>query len=166
MKRCFILFAMALAFVAFDVSEARAQFIPNQEEAPGHVDESLPDSVKAPALFLYGFYAAYMHALCYGDQMCDNICKDAFSPKLFRKVKQVQQNDLYDPITGTNNCTYLTIPTLKVVPMGNHWYEVSYQWPWNDKGIHKIPFKVVQNKAHFEIVNIRESAGPLLPEKP
>ena len=33
MKRCFILVAIMLAFVAFDVSEARAQFIPNQEEA-------------------------------------------------------------------------------------------------------------------------------------
>ena len=72
----------------------------------------------------------------------------------------------YDIILQANNISYLTIPTVKVVPLKDGWYEASYQWPWNDKGIHKIPFKVVQNKAHFEIVNIRESAGPLLPEKP
>ena len=55
MKRCFILVAIMLAFVAFDVSEARAQFIPNQEEAPGHVDENLPDSLKARLCFFTAF---------------------------------------------------------------------------------------------------------------
>lgn len=163
MKRCFILFAMALAFVAFDVSEARAQFIPNQEEAPGHVDESLPDSLKAPALFLYGFYSAYLNITCYCDEQRDDFLKAVLSKKMWKMYKEKWD---YDIILQANNISYLTIPTLKVVPMGNHWYEVSYQWPWNDKGIHKIPFKVVQDKAHFEIANIRESAGPLLPEKP
>lgn len=163
MKRCFILFAMALAFVAFDVSEARTQFIPNQEEAPGHVDESLPDSLKAPALFLYGFYSAYLNITCYCDEQRDDFLKAVLSKKMWKMYKEKWD---YDIILQANNISYLTIPTVKVVPMGNHWYEVSYQWPWNDKGIHKIPFKVVQNKAHFEIVNIRESAGPLLPEKP
>ena len=117
------------------------------------------------ALFLYGFYAAYLNAACYGIQMCDNICKAAFSRKLFKRVKQVQQNDLYDPILAANNLTYLTIPTLKVIPLGSHWYEVSYQWPWYDKEIKKIPVKVLQDKANFKIVNINNSGKLLLPEE-
>ena len=87
MKRHIILFALVFAFVVFDVCEVKAQLRPTQEEAPGHVDESLPDSLKEPALFLYGFYAAYLNAACYGIQMCDNICKAAFSRKLFKRVK-------------------------------------------------------------------------------
>ena len=157
--------AVVFALAVTNTREVKAQLRPTQEEAPGHVDETLPDSVKAPALFLYGFYAAYMHALCYGDQMCDNIYKAAFSPKLFRKVKQVQQNDLYDPILAANNLTYLTIPTLKVIPLESHWYEVSYQWPWYDKEIKKIPVKVLQDKANFKIVNINNSGKLLLPEE-
>lgn len=165
MKRHIILFALVFAFVVFDVCEVKAQLRPTQEEAPGHVDESLPDSLKEPALFLYGFYAAYLNAACYGIQMCDNICKAAFSRKLFKRVKQVQQNDLYDPILAANNLTYLTIPTLKVIPLESHWYEVSYQWPWYDKEIKKIPVKVLQDKANFKIVNINNSGKLLLPEE-
>ena len=163
MRRCALLIVLTFVFAATNTREVWSQV---QDEAPGHVDESLPDSVKAPALFLYGFYAAFLNAACYGDQMCDNICKAAFSPKLFKRVKHVQHNDLYDPIISANNCTYLTIPTLKVVPMGNHWYEVSYQWPWNDKESIKIPVKVVQCGANFEIVNINDSGKPLLQEEP
>lgn len=85
--------AVVFALVVTNTREVKAQLRPTQEEAPGHVDESLPDSLKEPALFLYGFYAAYLNAACYGIQMCDNICKAAFSRKLFKRVKQVQQND-------------------------------------------------------------------------
>ena len=88
MKRCFILVAIMLAFVAFDVSEARAQFIPNQEEAPGHVDESLPDSLKAPALFLYGFYSAYLNITCYCDEQRDDFLKAVLSKKMWKMYKE------------------------------------------------------------------------------
>lgn len=54
---------------------------------------------------------------------------------------------------------------MKVVPLKDGWYEASYQWPWNDREVIKIPVKVVQDKDRFVIVNIREKAGPLLPEK-
>lgn len=57
-------------------------------------------------------------------------------------------------------------PDVKVVPLKDGWYEASYQWPFNDREIIKIPVKVVQGKDRFVIVNIREKAGPLLPEKP
>ena len=152
--------AVVFALAVTNTREVKAQLRPTQEEAPGHVDESLPDSLKEPVLFLYGLNAA-----CYGIQMCDNICKAAFSHKLFKRVKQVQQNDLYDPILAANNLTYLTIPTLKVIPLGSHWYEVSYQWPWYDKEIKKIPVKVLQDKANFKIVNINNSGKLLLPEE-
>lgn len=165
MKKHFLLMAVVFALVVTNTREVKAQLRPTQEEAPGHVDESLPDSLKEPALFLYGFYAAYLNAACYGIQMCDNICKAAFSRKLFKRVKQVQQNDLYDPILAANNLTYLTIPTLKVIPLESHWYEVSYQWPWYDKEIKKIPVKVLQDKASFKIVNINNSGKLLLPEE-
>ena len=163
MKRCFILFAMALAFVAFDVSEARTQFIPNQEEAPGHVDESLPDSLKAPALFLYGFYSAYLNITCYCDEQRDDFLKAVLSKKMWKMYKEKWD---YDIILQANNISYLTIPTVKVVPLKDGWYEASYQWPFNDREVIKIPVKVVQGKDRFVIVNIRETAGPLLPEKP
>ena len=162
MKHRIILFALAIAFVAFDVSEARAQFLPNQEEAPGHVDESLPDSIKAPALFLYGFYSAYLNITCYCDEQRDDFLKAVLSKKL-RKVQKERWS--YDILLDANNITYLTIPTLKVVPMGNHWYEVSYQWPWNDREIIKIPVKVVQDGRDFKIINIISHGEYLLPEK-
>ena len=113
MKRCFILFAMALAFVAFDVSEARAQFIPNQEEAPGHVDESLPD-----------------------DEQRDDFLKAVLSKKMWKMYKEKWD---YDIILQANNISYLTIPTVKVVPLKDGWYEASYQWPFNDREVIKIP---------------------------
>lgn len=72
----------------------------------------------------------------------------------------------YDIILQANNISYLTIPTVKVVPLKDGWYEASYQWPFNDREVIKIPVKVVQGKDRFVIVNIREKAGPLLPEKP
>ena len=49
--------------------------------------------------------------------------------------------------------------------MGNHWYEVSYQWPWNDREIIKIPVKVVQDGRDFKIINIISHGEYLLPEK-
>ena len=163
MKRHIILFALVFAFVAFDVSEARAQFLPNQEEAPGHVDESLPDSIKAPALFLYGFYSAYLNITCYCDEQRDDFLKAVLSKKMWKMYKEKWD---YDIILQANNISYLTIPTVKVVPLKDGWYEASYQWPFNDREVIKIPVKVVQGKDRFVIVNIREKAGPLLPEKP
>lgn len=79
MKKHFLLMAVVFALAVTNTREVKAQLRPTQEEAPGHVDESLPDSLKEPALFLYGFYAAYLNAACYGSK-CAIIFARPLSP--------------------------------------------------------------------------------------
>lgn len=153
MIRKFLFIAAVFTVATLNFCEARAQV---QNSAPGHVDENLPEAQKAPALFAYGFYATYINAVCYGDQMCDNICKAAFSEKLLKRVKKIQRHKLYDPILKANNCTPETISTLKVAFAGDDWYDVSYQWPHEKREITVITIKVVQKGSRFEIIDLKE----------
>lgn len=112
------------------LSVSGAEGLHAQRTAPGHVPESLTDEEEDGAYFLYGFYMAYMHSVIYAEQLGKSICKAAFTRKALRKMNRVAKQSWSDPIIKGQDCPVWEIETIKVEPVSDGWYEVSFQPPY------------------------------------
>lgn len=77
--------------------------------------------------FAYGFYKTYMNSLIY-PQLSDLnmvIAKKFVSPKVLKKTADTGADVLLD----AQDCIEENLRTLKVVPLNNDWFRVSFSWP-------------------------------------
>ena len=89
------------------------------------VFKKMPEVQRKKTRFVYGFYIAYMSGIIYtsGD-MADLLRKKYTSTKIRRKTRDADADILLD----AQDCIEENMQTLKVVPIDNEWYKVSFMW--------------------------------------
>ena len=87
---------------------------------------TMNETQKEKQQFAYGFYKTYMNSLIY--QLSDLymvIAKKFVSPKVLKKTADTGADVLLD----AQDCIEENLRTLKVVPLNNDWFRVSFSWP-------------------------------------
>lgn len=88
---------------------------------------TMNETQKEKQQFAYGFYKTYMNSLIY-PQLSDLnmvIAKKFVSPKVLKKTADTGADVLLD----AQDCIEENLRTLKVVPLNNDWFRVSFSWP-------------------------------------
>ena len=88
---------------------------------------TMNETQKEKQQFAYGFYKTYMNSLIY-PQLSDLymvIAKKFVSPKVLKKTADTGADVLLD----AQDCIEENVRTLKVVPLNNDWFRVSFSWP-------------------------------------
>lgn len=139
------------------LSVSGAERLYGQRTAPGHVPENLTGDEENGAYFLYGFYMAYMHSVIYADWLGKSICKAAFTRKALRKMNRVAKQSWSDPIIKGQDCPVWEIETIMVEPVGDGWYEVSFQPPYTyDRAYIHVRIKK-KGRHEYRIADIKTS---------
>lgn len=104
--------------------------LPAQTLATGHVPDDLTATQREEALFVYGFYTAYMNGVMYTFDMHDYLLKGYATPAFYRKMRSHD----WDLLLDAQDCVEEARNTLYVRPMegvrGDElWYNVTYRWP-------------------------------------
>lgn len=87
---------------------------------------TMNETQKEKQQFTLGFYKTYMNSLIY--QLSDLnmvIAKKFVSPKVLKKTAETGADVLLD----AQDCIEENLRTLKVVPLNNDWFRVSFSWP-------------------------------------
>ena len=87
---------------------------------------TMNETQKEKQQFTLGFYKTYMNSLIY--QLSDLnmvIAKKFVSPKVLKKTADTGADVLLD----AQDCIEENLRTLKVVPLNNDWFRVSFSWP-------------------------------------
>ncbi|MDO4714766.1 MAG: hypothetical protein Q4A44_00575 [Bacteroidales bacterium] len=93
-----------------------------QVRGEGVIPDGLEWQQKEKALFVYGFYAAYMNGVMYtpSAEMANRLLK-AYTHRRVRRERE------YMPLLNAQDCTPHNLNTLKVTPLNTEWYEVKFQ---------------------------------------
>ena len=108
------------------------------------VAQKMPEVQREKARFVYGFYMAYMSGIIYtsGD-MANLLRKKYTSTQIRRKTKDADADILLD----AQDCIEENMQTLKVVPIDNEWYKVSFMW--------SSPYPEIPTKQHMICVKVK-----------
>ena len=87
---------------------------------------TMNETQKEKQQFAYGFYKTYMNSLIYQlSDLSTVIAKKFVSPKVLKKTADTGADVLLD----AQDCIEENLRTLKVVPLNNDWFRVSFSWP-------------------------------------
>ena len=82
---------------------------------------------KDKALFLYGFYMAYMNGTYdYSNNICESLIKSC-APKYFKQYVEGKWD--YDIFLDTQDCVEAYMNSLFISPMPDDYFEVRLRWP-------------------------------------
>lgn len=87
--------------------------LPGQTLATGHVPDDLTATQREEALFVYGFYTAYMNGVMYTFDMHDYLLKGYATPAFYRKMRSHD----WDLLLDAQDCVEEARNTLYVRPM-------------------------------------------------
>ena len=117
---------------------------------------------KEKALFLYGFYMAYMNGTMYdaSNNICVSLIKSC-APKYFRPFVVERKWD-YDIFLDTQDCVEAYMNSLFISPMPDDYFEVRLRWPGleynNGQRIKsketRLRVHVVQSKGSYQIDDV------------
>ncbi len=132
---------------------------PDFSQAYSHIAPCVSTEQKDKALFLYGFYMAYMNGTMYDPSA--NICAaliKSCAPKYFKPLFVEGKWD-YDIFLDAQDCVEAYMNSLFISPMPDDYFEVRLRWPaveYNN-GLRtesqetRIRVHVVQSKGAYQI---------------
>lgn len=93
------------------------------ERAAGHIAQCNTPEQREKALFLYGFYVAYMSGVMYdASGAIANTLLQTCAPELRKKYKGLD----YMILIQGHDCVEENLETLYVTPIENDWFEVKF----------------------------------------
>lgn len=105
--------------------------------------------------FLLAFYRAYATEFLHGtDQRADSLlrrhCTEAFYEKLQRMIEDTDGN----PLLRAQDYTDHALQTLQTRPLGDEWYEASWQWqPGSARG-ERIPLRLEHKGGEWHVAYV------------
>ena len=104
--------------------------------------------------FLYGFYTAYMGSVIYNLREVETLLKKKYVARaVIRRSKEA------DVLLDAQDCIVENLHTLRVTPINDNWYRVSFLWPSPYPAVptrrHILALKVVSSKKAFKIVDVK-----------
>jgi hypothetical protein len=131
-------------------------------QANSHIAPCVSAEQKEKALFLYGFYMAYMNGAMYdaSNNICDALIKSC-APKYFKPFVVERKWD-YDIFLDTQDCVEAYMNSLFISPTPDDYFEVRLRWPaveYNNGQRTKsketrLRVHVVQSKGSYQIDDI------------
>ena len=102
---------------------------PDFSQAYSRIAPCVSTEQKEKALFLYGFYMAYMNGAMYdaSNNICDALIKSC-APKYFKPLFVEGKWD-YDIFLDTQDCVEAYMNSLFISPMPDDYFEVRLKWP-------------------------------------
>lgn len=105
-----------------------------------------------PARVVEDFYKAYTTSLLSDPRPSRLDVEKYLTKRLIEKIARLRTATGADPIIRAQDFNETAFETLKVEPLGNNWYMVSYRWNMKDGGSNlSIPLKVVLVDGHYMI---------------
>ena len=103
--------------------------------------------------FAYGFYNTYMNSLIYSQlsDLSTVIAKKFVSPKVLKKTADTGA----DVLLNAQDCVKENLQTLKITPLDNDWFRVSFLWPAEK-------YEVIQE--HIIYIKIKEQGKSFIIE--
>ena len=134
---------------------------PDFSQAYSRIAPFVSTEQKEKALFLYGFYMAYMNGTMYdaSNNICDALIKSC-APKYFKPFVVERKWD-YDIFLDTQDCVEAYMNSLFISPMPDDYFEVRLRWPAVEDNRQqtisqetRIRVHVVQSKGSYQIDNV------------
>ena len=134
---------------------------PDFSQAYSRIAPFVSTEQKEKALFLYGFYMAYMNGTMYdaSNSICVSLIKSC-APKYFRPFVVERKWD-YDIFLDTQDCVEAYMNSLFISPMPDDYFEVRLRWPAVEDNRQqtisqetRIRVHVVQSKGSYQIDNV------------
>ena len=135
---------------------------PDFSQAYSRIAPCVSTEQKEKALFLYGFYMAYMNGTMYdaSNNICAALIKSC-APKYFKPFVVERKWD-YDIFLDTQDCVEAYMNSLFISPMPDDYFEVRLRWPAleynNGQRIKskekRLRVHVVQSKGSYQIDNV------------
>ena len=135
---------------------------PDFSQAYSRIAPCVSTEQKDKALFLYGFYMAYMNGMMYdpSDNICAALIKSC-APKYFKPLFVEGKWD-YDIFLDAQDCVEAYMNSLFISPLPDDYFEVRLRWPevdfHNGKRIEsqekRIRVHVVQSKRAYQIDHV------------
>ena len=150
--------------VVFAVNDQAAilETHPDFSQAYSRIAPFVSTEQKEKALFLYGFYMAYMNGTMYdaSNNICDALIKSC-APKYFKPFVVERKWD-YDIFLDTQDCVEAYMNSLFISPMPDDYFEVRLRWPaveYNNGQRTKsketrLRVHVVQSKGSYQIDDV------------
>ena len=96
-------------------------------QAHSHIAPCVSTEQKDKALFLYGFYMAYMNGTYDpSNNICEALIKSC-APKYFKQFVEVKWD--YDLFLAAQGCLEVYMNSLFISPMPDDYFEVCLKWP-------------------------------------
>ena len=117
-------------------------------QAHSHISPWASTEQKEKALFLYGFYMAYMNGTMYdaSNNICEALIKSC-APKYFKPFVVEGKWD-YDIFLDAQDCVEGYMNSLFISPLPDDYFEVRLKWPEVEHNGQRIKSKETRLRVH------------------